>query len=59
MIGQHKDYLKHTHTIKTVEITVKDGGYASLFLFSNIARGSNGHLQEIYWRTFFGNHVRR
>ena len=41
-VGHQKDYLKHTHTIKTV-----------------IARGSDGHLQEIYLGTFFGNHVRR
>ena len=50
MIGQHKDYLKHTHTIKTVEITVKNGSYASLFLFST----SLGVLMDTYGK-YTGN----
>ena len=50
--GRQKIVKKHTHTIQTVEITVKNGSYAILFLFLNIAWGSDGHLQEIYGKLF-------
>ena len=45
-----KRLFKHIHTIKTVEITVKNGSYASLFTFHT----SLGVLMDTY-RKYTGN----
>ena len=40
--GRQKIVKKHTHTIQTVEITVKND-ICYFISLSNIARGSDGH----------------
>ena len=39
-VGHQKRLFERIFSIKTVEKTVKNGSYAPLFLFLNIARGS-------------------
>ena len=58
-VGHQKKIIWAYTFQKTVETTVKNGSYAQLFLFLNIAWGSGWHLQEIYLELFQANHVRR
>ena len=48
--GRQKIVKKHTHAIQTVEITVKNGSYAILFLFLTLL----GVLMDTY-RKYTGN----